>query len=183
MFLRNATGAAILNSHREPRKCGNLFSPPPRCCCADSWRDLSVNDFLNVFLRCDLESVAPLMRALNKMTSVSIAPLTQRRSCDESYDFSLKEKLWEITGSSNGNWANQQKTHRYSSQLQCFLLQRIQRNRALAVRQFDVVKVKKMSRKIKPWIRRYRCVSGLLCRFLRSTLLRIYCEGERGKLR
>jgi hypothetical protein len=29
-----------------------------------------------------LESVAPLMRALNKMTSVSIAPLTQRRSCD-----------------------------------------------------------------------------------------------------
>jgi hypothetical protein len=35
-----------------------------------------------LFLRCDLESVAPLMRALNKMTSVSIAPLTQRRSCD-----------------------------------------------------------------------------------------------------
>lgn len=72
--------------------------------------------------------------------------------------------------------------HRYSSQLQCFLLQRIQRNRALAVRQFDVVKVEKMSRKIKPWTRRYRCVSGLLCRFLRSILLRICCEGGRGKL-
>ncbi len=98
-------------------------------------------------------------------------------------DFSLEEKPREITGSSNGNWANQQKTHRYSSQLQCFLLERIQRNRALAVRQFDVVKVEKMSRKIKPWMRRYRCVSGLLCRFLRSTLLRICCEGGRGKLR
>jgi hypothetical protein len=33
------------------------------------------------------------------------------------------------SGSSNGNWANQQKTHRYYSQLQCFLLQIIQRNR------------------------------------------------------
>jgi hypothetical protein len=98
-------------------------------------------------------------------------------------DFSLEEKPREITGSSNGNWAKHQKTHRYSSQLQCFLLQRIQRNRALAVRQIDVVNVEKMSRKIKPWIRRYRCVSGLLCRFLRSTLLRICCEGERGKLR
>ncbi len=71
MFLRKniAAGAAIPDSHREPRKCGNLFSPPPpRCYCADSWRDLSVNDFLNVFLRCDLEFVAPFMRALNKMT-------------------------------------------------------------------------------------------------------------------
>jgi hypothetical protein len=97
--------------------------------------------------------------------------------------FRSRRKPREITVSNNGNWANQQKTHRYSSQLQSFLLQRIQRNRALAVRQFDMVNLEKMSRKIKPWMRRYRCVSGLLCQLFRSTLLRICCEGGRGKLR
>ncbi len=69
--------------------------PPPRCCCADSWRDLSVN----VFLRCDLESVARDIGVLIECDSMRCS----RRSI-KSKDKEIE--LWQCVWSSwRGQWS------------------------------------------------------------------------------